>query len=54
MMKTLQKFTSVHASRHNLFNQERDLISQEELQGDAQPHWLSGRTVAEQPQLGFG
>ncbi len=25
-MKTLQKFTAVHASVHNLFNQERHLI----------------------------
>ncbi len=28
-MKTLQKFSSVHASVHNLFNQERHLISRE-------------------------
>ncbi len=28
-MKTLQKFASVHASVHNLFNQERHLISKE-------------------------
>jgi putative transposase len=26
-MKTLQKFSSVHASVHNHFNQERHLIS---------------------------
>ena len=25
-MKTLQKFSSVHASVHNLFNQERHLV----------------------------
>ena len=29
-MKTLQKFSSVHASVHNLFNQERHLISSEQ------------------------
>jgi putative transposase len=29
-MKTLQKFSSVHASLHNLFNQERHLISSEQ------------------------
>ena len=29
-MKTLQKFSSVHASVHNLFNQERHLISRED------------------------
>ena len=28
-MKTLQKFTAVHASVHNLFNQERHLISRD-------------------------
>ena len=28
-MKTLQKFSSVHASVHNHFNQERHLISRE-------------------------
>jgi len=28
-MKTLQKFGSVHASLHNLFNQERHLVSRE-------------------------
>jgi putative transposase len=28
-MKTLQKFTSVHASLHNLFNQDRHLVSRE-------------------------
>jgi putative transposase len=28
-MKTLQKFTSVHAQVHNHFNQERHLISRE-------------------------
>jgi putative transposase len=29
-MKTLQKFSSVHASVHNLFNQERHLISRQD------------------------
>jgi len=28
-MKTLQKFTAVHATLHNLFNQERHLVSRE-------------------------
>jgi putative transposase len=28
-MKTLQKFSSVHASVHNLFNQERHLTSRD-------------------------
>ena len=29
-MKTLQKFTSVHASLHNHFSQERHLVSRQE------------------------
>ena len=28
-MKTLQKFSSVHAAFHNHFNQERHLVSRE-------------------------
>ena len=28
-MKTLQKFTAVHAQVHNLFNQERHLVSRQ-------------------------
>ena len=28
-MKTLQKFSSVHASVHNHFNQERHLVSRD-------------------------
>jgi hypothetical protein len=28
-MKTLQKFSSVHAQVHNIFNQERHLVSRE-------------------------
>ena len=41
-MKTLQKFTSVHASVHNHFNQDRHLISREEYKADAQPRWPRG------------
>jgi putative transposase len=29
-MKTLQKFSSVHAQVHNHFNQERHLVSRQE------------------------
>jgi hypothetical protein len=36
-MKTLQKFSSVHAQVHNHFHQERHLVSR-----DARPHWRSG------------
>jgi putative transposase len=41
-MKTLQKFASVHASVHNLFNQERHLISREtykERRSEALSEW---------------
>jgi len=43
-MKTLQKFTSVHASVHNLFNQERHLIdrqSYKERCSEAFSEWRS-------------
>ena len=35
-LKTLQKFSSVHAQVHNYFNQERHLVR------DARPRWRSG------------
>jgi putative transposase len=41
-MKTLQKFSAVHASVHNLFNQERHLVSSEqcrERRSAAQAEW---------------
>ncbi len=45
-MKTLQKFSSVHASVHNLFNQERHLIDAEtSTRNDAPPPWPSGRSL---------
>ena len=43
-MKTLQKFASVHASVHDLFNQERHLISREtykERRSEALAEWRS-------------
>jgi len=43
-MKTLQKFSSVHAQVHNLFNQERHLISRElyrERRSAALAEWQS-------------
>jgi len=43
-MKTLQKFTSMHAKVHNPFNQERHLISREiykERRSVALAEWLS-------------
>jgi len=41
-MKTLQKFASVHASVHNLFNQERHLTSRQtykERRSEALSEW---------------
>ena len=42
-MKTLQKFSSVHAAFHNHFSQDRHLINRETHKANAQPGWLSGR-----------
>jgi len=41
-MKSLQRFSSVHAVFHNHFNQERHLISHETSRPNAKPRWLSG------------
>ena len=41
-MKTLQKFSSVHAQVHNHFNQERHLITGRFTSRDARLHWRSG------------
>ena len=43
-MKTLQKFSSVHASFHNLFNQERHLINRETFKANrsaALAEWMA-------------
>jgi putative transposase len=39
--RTLQKFSSVHAQVHNLFNQERHLVTRQ-ISTDARLHWPSG------------
>jgi putative transposase len=44
-MKTLQKFFSVHASVHNLFNQERHLISSEQYRERRSAALAEWRTV---------
>jgi putative transposase len=44
-MKTLQKFSSVHASVHNLFNQERHLISSEQYRERRSAALAEWRTV---------
>jgi putative transposase len=44
-MKTLQKFSAVHASVHNLFHQERHLTSREtykQRRSEALSEWRSG------------
>ncbi len=45
-MKTLQKFTSVHASFHNHFNQERRLISRQNYKKRRSAALAAWRTVA--------
>jgi putative transposase len=44
-MKTLQKFSSVHASVHNLFNQERHLVSSEQYRDRRSAALAEWRTV---------
>ncbi|MBK8861620.1 MAG: IS6 family transposase [Sphingomonadales bacterium] len=44
-MKTLQKFSSVHAEVHNHFSQERHSVSRQEYKETPQPPWLSGRIL---------
>ena len=44
-MKTLQKFASVHASVHNLFNQERHLISRDIFKQRRSEAFSEWRTV---------
>ena len=41
-MKTLQKFSSVHAQLHNHFNQGRYLVTRETYKKNARPRWLNG------------
>ena len=43
-MKTLQKFSSIHASFHNLFNQERHLTDRETFKANrsaALAEWMA-------------
>jgi putative transposase len=44
-MKTLQKFSSVHASVHNLFNQERHLISRDDYKARRSAALAEWRTL---------
>ena len=43
-MKTLQKFSSVHAQVHNHFNQERHLVTRQVYKQSARPRWPTGVT----------
>ena len=45
-MHTLQKFSSVHASVHNHFNQERHLISRHDYKGQRSTALAEWRAVA--------
>ena len=45
-MHTLQKFSSVHASVHNHFNQERHLISRQDYKAQRSAALAEWRAVA--------
>ena len=45
-MKTLQKFSAVHASLHNHFNQERRLISRNDYKTRRSAALAEWRTIA--------
>jgi putative transposase len=44
-MKTLQKFSSVHAAFHNHFNQDRHLISRRDVSARSAPCSGAGSVV---------
>lgn len=50
-MKTLQKFSSVHAAFHNHFNQDRHLISRETHKAQRSAPWLSERRSPDRRRL---
>ena len=45
-MKTLQKFSSVHASVHNLFNQERHLADRQTYKANRSAALAEWQTLA--------
>jgi putative transposase len=53
-MKTLQKFSSVHASVHNLFNQERHLISRQDYKRRRTLALAEWRSSWPKSRLGLG
>ncbi len=44
-MKTLQKFSSVHASFHNLFNQDRHLTDRQTYKANRSAAWAEWQTL---------
>jgi hypothetical protein len=53
-IKTQQKFCSVHASVHNLFNQERHLISRQDYRERRSAALEAWRSVMGQEPVGSG
>src|ERR1019366_6053933 len=53
-MKTLQKFSSIHAQVHNHFSQERHLISRDQYRKRRSAALAEWRAVMGWTQLGFG
>jgi putative transposase len=45
-MKTLQKFSSVHAAFHNPFNQDRHLISRDDFKARRSAAFAEWKTLA--------
>ena len=53
-MKALQKFSSLYASVHNRFSQERPSSAVKFTGRDAQPRWPSGAPPWPKARLGLG
>ena len=53
-IKTLQKFSSVHAEVHNHFNQERHLVTRQVYSRDGLPHWPSGAPLRRRSSIARG
>jgi putative transposase len=53
-MKTLQKFSSVHAEVHNHFNHERHLVTRQVYNKDEPAGWPSGASSQRNGRSGLG
>jgi putative transposase len=53
-VKTLQKFSPVHAQVHNHFNQERHLVIRQVYKQRRLPHWPNGAPSLPNGRLGLG